>query len=121
MTCVFFLTPPTGLLRSRRGSDPGGISQPVALKFRVNSDGISVQIEGTNGRNCAFYAVSFVLIVTILALVGQVIPVQCDLRIVDVLRSQVNLVVYDVPQVFPAHLTHTAIYPDPFSDKACPA
>jgi len=75
-TCVFFRGPPFGLLRSRRGCDPGGISQPVMLKFLVYFDWIPVRIESANRQSGVFYAMSFVLIVAVFALIGQMLPVQ---------------------------------------------
>lgn len=91
----------------------GGISQPVYLEFRVNSGRISVRIKAANGRNGSFYAVSLVLIVAILALIGQMLPVQRDIRVIDVLRSQQDLVMYDVAKILMAEFAHAAIDSDP--------
>lgn len=52
---------------------------------------------------------SFMLIVTPFAFIGQIVPIQRNLRILDVLLIEYDFVVHDVAQPFMAGFTHSSI------------
>ena len=104
--------------RSGGGVANRGVSQPIALKFWANLGRISVKIKLTNRQNRAIYAVSFMQIVALFALIGQMLPIQGNIWILDVMPRQYDLVMHDEAKALLANLTHPAIHPDTFCNIA---
>lgn len=98
-----------------------GVLPSLTLKFRANSGRISVRIKLADRQNRSFYAVPFVQIVALFALVGQVLPVKRDLRVLDVQLGQMNFVMDDIARSFTAGFAYTAVDGQPFSDVPGPA
>ena len=60
-------------------------------------------------------------IVAFMANVLHVAPVQCDIRIRDVVRRQFFFVVHDIAEAFPAYLAHAPVDGDAVSNKSLTA
>ena len=117
----FFRNSPHRSPRSGDGVATRGVSEPISFKFRANFYRISFKIELTNGQIRSFYTMSFVQIMTWLALIGQQLPVERHIRILDVMLRQRDFVMDDVPKPLSAGFTHSAIDPLSLCDVSKPA
>ena len=91
------------------------------LVLRSDPNRVTVLIEDANRLGSTADAVPLVLVVTVFALKRQVLPVERDLRIVDICRREDDLVVNDVADLLPAAFAQTAVNGPALADIAVSA